>query len=190
MRGFDYVGKRVLFAARRSSSRSPSTSSSSARSRATQCLRSAAAQCTQAFKEYQRESWGSTSPSGSNTSSTSRTSPTGIWGSRCGRSSRSDQLWPPLKNTVAMVALGTLFSIVFGVARGRGLRVEARHLGRQGRPLERARVLLDAAPVARAPHGALRRRLVRPADGRDQRSNARDPGRRVVVGGLRRPPAT
>ena len=49
------------------------------------------------------------------------------------------ELVEPIKNSLPMIALGTLFAIVFGIARGGGRRVAARHGRRQGRPLHGAR---------------------------------------------------
>ena len=43
------------------------------------------------------------------------------------------ELWEPLKNTIPMVALGTLFSIVFGTLTGVISRLATGHRRRQGR---------------------------------------------------------
>ena len=79
------------------------------------------------------------------------------------------QLWQPLKNTLPMLLLGTLFSIVFGLITGvvaawrRGTLVEKLSV------LVRARVLLAADAVARDHADPLRGRAARPADERHQR---------------------
>src|SRR6187401_3304822 len=119
MRGFDYVGKRVLFAAvtvfvaitlnfvlfRTLSGDAVS---------ALRCR-----QCTQQFKEYQREQLGLDKSKWEQY----KLYLEDIAHGNMGKSLRSEQpvtreLWPPLKNTIAMVALGTVFSIVFGVLVG------------------------------------------------------------------------
>jgi ABC-type dipeptide/oligopeptide/nickel transport system permease component len=119
MRNADYVVKRVLFAAGtvfvaitlnfvlfRSLSGD-----------ATMALR--CRQCTQEFKEYQRRQLGLDK---------SKWAQYKIYlgdlaHGNLGRSLRTEEpvtnaLWGPVKNTVPMVALGTLFSIVFGIATG------------------------------------------------------------------------
>src|SRR4026208_1248953 len=115
MRGFDYVGKRGLFAAvtvfvaitlnfvlfRTLSGDAVS---------ALRCR-----QCTQAFKEYQRQQLGLDQSKWEQ----HQPPPHDLAHGNMGTSLRSEQpvtheLWPPLKNTMAMVALGTVFSIVCG----------------------------------------------------------------------------
>jgi peptide/nickel transport system permease protein len=119
MRGFDYVAKRIAFAlvtvfvAITLNFVLFRTLSGDAVS-ALRCR-----QCTKEFKEYQREQLGLDQ---------SKWEQYKIYLSDLahgdlGRSLRSEapvtqELWPPLKNTMPMVALGTLFSIVFGVLAG------------------------------------------------------------------------
>src|SRR3954447_3960633 len=115
MKGFDYVGKRMLFAALTVFVAITlnfvlfRTLSGDAVS-ALRCR-----QCTQAFKDYQRQELGLDK---------SKWEQYQIYlgdlaHGNFGRSLRSenpvwDELWPPLKNTIPMVALGTIFSIVLG----------------------------------------------------------------------------
>ena len=119
MRGIDYVVKRVLFAigtvfvAVTLNFLLFRTLSGDAVS-ALRCR-----QCTQEFKDYQRRSLGLDK---------SKWEQYKIYlgdlvQGDLGHSLRTEEpvteaLWEPLKNTVPMVALGTLFSIVFGVATG------------------------------------------------------------------------
>ncbi|HEX3256605.1 MAG TPA: ABC transporter permease [Gaiellaceae bacterium] len=119
MRGFDYVAKRIgfalvtVFVAITLNFVLFRTLSGDAVS-ALRCR-----QCTKQFKEYQREQLGLDQ---------SRWEQYKLYLSDLahgdlGKSLRSQapvtqELWPPLKNTVPMVALGTLFSIVFGVLAG------------------------------------------------------------------------
>jgi len=119
MRGIDYVVKRVLFAigtvfvAVTLNFLLFRTLSGDAVS-ALRCR-----QCTQEFKDYQRRSLGLDK---------SKWEQYKIYlgdlvQGDLGHSLRSEEpvtsaLWEPLKNTIPMVALGTLFSIVFGVATG------------------------------------------------------------------------
>ena len=119
MRGTDYVVKRVLFAigtvfvAVTLNFLLFRTLSGDAVS-ALRCR-----QCTQEFKDYQRRSLGLDK---------SKWEQDKIYlgdlvQGDLGHSLRSEEpvtsaLWEPLKNTIPMVALGTLFSIVFGVATG------------------------------------------------------------------------
>jgi peptide/nickel transport system permease protein len=119
MRGIDYVVKRVLFAigtvfvAVTLNFLLFRTLSGDAVS-ALRCR-----QCTQQFKDYQRRSLGLDK---------SKWEQYKIYlgdlvQGDLGHSLRSEEpvtqaLWEPLKNTIPMVALGTLFSIVFGVATG------------------------------------------------------------------------
>src|SRR6188508_172535 len=119
MRGFDYVAKRIAFAlitvfvAITLNFVLFRTLSGDAVS-ALRCR-----QCTKQFKEYQREQLGLDQ---------SKWEQYKIYLSDLahgdlGKSLRSEapvtrELWPPLKNTLPMVALGTLFSIVFGVLAG------------------------------------------------------------------------
>lgn len=119
MRGTDYVVKRVLFAIGtvfvaitlnfvlfRAVSGD-----------ATMALR--CRQCTQEFKEYQRQRLGLDKSKWEQY----RIYLGDLAHGNLGRSLRTEEpirsvLWEPLKNTVPMVALGTLFSIVFGIATG------------------------------------------------------------------------
>jgi ABC-type dipeptide/oligopeptide/nickel transport system permease component len=119
MRGFDFVAKRILFAALTVFVAITlnfvlfRTLSGDAVS-ALRCR-----QCTQQFKDYQREQLGLDK---------SKWQQYEIYlgdlaHGDMGKSLRSEapvtrELWPPLKNTVPMVALGTVFSIVFGVLAG------------------------------------------------------------------------
>ncbi len=119
MRGIDYVVKRVLFAigtvfvAVTLNFLLFRTLSGDAVS-ALRCR-----QCTQEFKDYQRRSLGLDK---------SKWEQYKIYlgdlvQGDLGHSLRSEEpvteaLWEPLKTTIPMVALGTLFSIVFGVATG------------------------------------------------------------------------
>ena len=110
-----------------------------------------------------------------------------------GKSLRSEQpvtreLWPPLKNTMAMVALGTVFSIVFGVLVGVVCAWRRGTWADKG-GLWSGLAFYSMPPQWLAPDCALRRRLVGPAHRRDQGSDPRDPRRCLLVGGLRRPHA-
>jgi len=119
MRGADYVVKRVLFALgtvfvaitlnfvlfRAISGDAVS---------ALRCR-----QCTQEFKEYQRRELGLDKSKWEQYTIYLRDLAHG----NMGRSLRTEEpvthvLWEPLKTTIPMVALGTLFAIVFGVATG------------------------------------------------------------------------
>jgi peptide/nickel transport system permease protein len=119
MRGIDYVVKRVLFALgtvfvaitlnfvlfRAISGDAVS---------ALRCR-----QCTQEFKEFQRRELGLDKSKWEQYSIYLGDLAQGDMG----RSLRTEEpvtsiLWEPLKNTVPMVALGTLFAIVFGIATG------------------------------------------------------------------------
>lgn len=119
MRGADYVVKRVLFALgtvfvavtlnfvlfRAISGDAVS---------ALRCR-----QCTQEFKDYQRRELGLDKSKWQQYEIYLRDLVHG----NMGRSLRTEEpvtgiLWPAMKNTVPMVALGTLFSIIFGVATG------------------------------------------------------------------------
>jgi len=76
-------------------------------------------QCTQEFKQYQRKQLGLDKSKWEQY----RIYLGDLAHGNLGRSLRTEEpvtgiLWPALKNTVPMVALGTLFSIVFGVATG------------------------------------------------------------------------
>jgi len=119
MRGFDYLAKRVFFAvitvfvAITLNFVLFRTLSGDAVS-ALRCR-----QCTQQFKDYQRQQLGLDE---------SRWEQYKLYLSDLahgdlGRSLRSEapvttEIWPPIKNTMAMVALGTAFSIVLGVLVG------------------------------------------------------------------------
>jgi ABC-type dipeptide/oligopeptide/nickel transport system permease component len=119
MRGFDYLAKRVFFAvitvfvAITLNFVLFRTLSGDAVS-ALRCR-----QCTQQFKDYQRQQLGLDE---------SRWEQCKLYLSDLahgdlGRSLRSEapvttEIWPPIKNTMAMVALGTAFSIVLGVLVG------------------------------------------------------------------------
>jgi peptide/nickel transport system permease protein len=119
MRGFDYVGKRILFAALTVLVAITlnfvlfRTLSGDAVS-ALRCR-----QCTAQFKAYQREQLGLDK---------SKWQQYEIYlgdlaHGDLGKSLRSEapvtrELWPPLKNTLPMVALGTIFSIVIGILVG------------------------------------------------------------------------
>ncbi|HEX5470180.1 MAG TPA: ABC transporter permease [Gaiellaceae bacterium] len=119
MRGFDYVGKRILFAlltvfvAITLNFVLFRTLSGDAVS-ALRCR-----QCTQAFKDYQREQLGLDKSKWEQY----KLYLGDLAHGDMGKSLRSEgavthELWAPIKNTVPMVALGTLFSIVFGVLAG------------------------------------------------------------------------
>ena len=76
-------------------------------------------QCTQEFKEYQRKQLGLDKSKWEQY----RIYLGDLAQGDLGRSLRTEEpvrsvLWEPLKNTVPMVALGTLFAIVFGIATG------------------------------------------------------------------------
>jgi ABC-type dipeptide/oligopeptide/nickel transport system permease component len=119
MRGFDFVAKRILFAALTVFVAITlnfvlfRTLSGDAVS-ALRCR-----QCTQAFKDYQREQLGLDK---------SKWQQYAIYlddlaHGNMGKSLRSEapvthELWEPIKNTVPMVALGTVFSIIFGILAG------------------------------------------------------------------------
>ncbi|MEO8289870.1 MAG: ABC transporter permease [Gaiellaceae bacterium] len=119
MRGLDYVGKRLLFAALTVVVAITlnfvlfRTLSGDAVS-ALRCR-----QCTAQFKEYQRQELGLDNSKWEQY----RIYLVDLAHGNLGKSLRSEapvtgELWPPLKNTVPMVALGTFFSIVFGVLVG------------------------------------------------------------------------
>jgi ABC-type dipeptide/oligopeptide/nickel transport system permease component len=119
MRGFDYVAKRIAFAlvtvfvAITLNFVLFRTLSGDAVS-ALRCR-----QCTKQFKEYQRAQLGLDQSKWEQY----KLYLGDLAHGDLGRSLRSEapvtrELWPPLKNTVPMVALGTLFSIVFGVLAG------------------------------------------------------------------------
>jgi len=119
MRGTDYVVKRVLFAIGtvfvaitlnfvlfRAVSGD-----------ATMALR--CRQCTQEFRDYQRRRLGLDKSKWEQY----RIYLGDLAHGNLGRSLRTEEpirsvLWEPLKNTVPMVALGTLFAMVFGIATG------------------------------------------------------------------------
>jgi peptide/nickel transport system permease protein len=76
-------------------------------------------QCTQEFKNYQRQQLGLDKSKWEQY----RIYLGDLAHGNLGRSLRTEEpvtgiLWPALKNTVPMIALGTLFAIVFGVATG------------------------------------------------------------------------
>ena len=80
-----------------------------------------------------------------------------------GRSLRTEEpvtsvLWEPIKTTVPMVALGTLFAIVFGVATGVVAAWRRGTAADKACALGRPQLLLDAAAVARPRDRALHRR--------------------------------
>jgi ABC-type dipeptide/oligopeptide/nickel transport system permease component len=119
MRGLDYVGKRVLFAlltvfvAITLNFVLFRTLSGDAVS-ALRCR-----QCTAQFKEYQRRELGLDKSKWEQY----RIYLADLAHVDLGKSLRSEnavtnELWPPLKNTLPMVALGTIFSIVFGTLVG------------------------------------------------------------------------
>jgi ABC-type dipeptide/oligopeptide/nickel transport system permease component len=119
MRGFDYVAKRIgfalvtVFVAITLNFVLFRTLSGDAVS-ALRCR-----QCTKQFKEYQREQLGLDQSKWEQY----KLYLSDLAHGDLGKSLRSQapvtqELWPPLKNTVPMVALGTLFSIVFGVLAG------------------------------------------------------------------------
>jgi ABC-type dipeptide/oligopeptide/nickel transport system permease component len=119
MHGFDYVGKRILFAALTVVFAVTinfvlfRTLSGDAVS-ALRCR-----QCTEQFKEYQRHELGLDKSkweqyeiymadlAQGNLGRSVRTQDT-VW----------NELWPAIKNTIPMVALGTIFSIFFGILVG------------------------------------------------------------------------
>ena len=68
------------------------------------------------------------------------------------------ELVEPLKNTLPMIALGTLFAIVFGTLTGVVSAWRRDTVLDKGRPLDVARLLLDADAVARPAADPLRRR--------------------------------
>jgi ABC-type dipeptide/oligopeptide/nickel transport system permease component len=119
MRGFDYLAKRLLFAAMTVFVAITlnfvlfRTLSGDAVS-ALRCR-----QCTQAFKDYQRQQLGLDESKWQQY----KLYLSDLAHGDMGRSLRSEapvttEIWPPIKNTMAMVALGTLFSIVLGVLVG------------------------------------------------------------------------
>jgi ABC-type dipeptide/oligopeptide/nickel transport system permease component len=119
MRGFDYVAKRIgfalvtVFVAITLNFVLFRTLSGDAVS-ALRCR-----QCTKQFKEYQREQLGLDQSKWEQY----KLYLSDLAHGDLGKSLRSEapvtrELWPPLKNTVPMVALGTLFSIVLGVLAG------------------------------------------------------------------------
>jgi ABC-type dipeptide/oligopeptide/nickel transport system permease component len=119
MRSFDYVAKRVLFAALTVFVAITlnfvlfRTLSGDAVS-ALRCR-----QCTAQFKAYQREQLGLDKSQWEQYTIYLQ----GLAHGDMGKSLRSEapvtqELWAPLKNTISMVALGTLFSIVFGILIG------------------------------------------------------------------------
>jgi ABC-type dipeptide/oligopeptide/nickel transport system permease component len=119
MRSFDFVAKRVLFAALTVFVAITlnfvlfRTLSGDAVS-ALRCR-----QCTAQFKAYQREQLGLDKSKWEQYTIYLQ----GLAHGDMGKSLRSErpvteELWQPLKNTIPMVALGTLFSIVFGILIG------------------------------------------------------------------------
>jgi ABC-type dipeptide/oligopeptide/nickel transport system permease component len=119
MRGFDYVAKRIAFALvtvfvaitlnfvlfRALSGDAVS---------ALRCR-----QCTQAFKDYQREQLGLDKSKWEQYQLYLADLVHGDMGkSLRSQAAVTHELWEPLKNTVPMVALGTFFSIVFGILAG------------------------------------------------------------------------
>jgi ABC-type dipeptide/oligopeptide/nickel transport system permease component len=119
MRGFDYLAKRLFFAAvtvfvaitlnfvlfRTLSGDAVS---------ALRCR-----QCTQQFKEYQREQLGLDQSKWEQY----KLYLSDLAHGDLGRSLRSEapvttEIWPPIRNTMAMVALGTAFSVFFGILVG------------------------------------------------------------------------
>jgi ABC-type dipeptide/oligopeptide/nickel transport system permease component len=119
MRSFDFVAKRVLFAvvtvfvAITLNFVLFRTLSGDAVS-ALRCR-----QCTKEFKEYQREQLGLDKSKVEQYKVYLEDLAHGDMGKSL-RSERpvTEELWAPLKNTIPMVALGTLFSIVFGILIG------------------------------------------------------------------------
>jgi len=119
MRGFDYLAKRLFFAAMTVFVAITlnfvlfRTLSGDAVS-ALRCR-----QCTQAFKEYQREQLGLDQSRWEQY----KLYLTDLAHGDLGRSLRSEapvttEIWPPIRNTMAMVALGTVFSILLGILVG------------------------------------------------------------------------
>jgi ABC-type dipeptide/oligopeptide/nickel transport system permease component len=119
MRGFDYLAKRVFFAvitvfvAITLNFVLFRTLSGDAVS-ALRCR-----QCTQQFKDYQRQQLGLDESKWEQY----QLYLSDLAHGDLGRSLRSEapvttEIWPPIKNTMAMVALGTAFSIVLGVLVG------------------------------------------------------------------------
>jgi ABC-type dipeptide/oligopeptide/nickel transport system permease component len=119
MRGFDYLGKRILFAALTVLVAITlnfvlfRTLSGDALS-ALRCR-----QCSAQFKAYQREELGLDKSKWAQY----RIYLGDLAHGNLGKSLRSEdavthELWAPIKNTVPMVALGTLFSILFGILAG------------------------------------------------------------------------
>jgi peptide/nickel transport system permease protein len=119
MRGFDYLAKRLFFAAMTVFVAITlnfvlfRTLSGDAVS-ALRCR-----QCTQAFKEYQREQLGLDQSKWEQY----KLYLADLAHGDLGRSLRSEapvttQIWPPIRNTMAMVALGTVFSILLGILVG------------------------------------------------------------------------
>jgi ABC-type dipeptide/oligopeptide/nickel transport system permease component len=119
MRGFDYLAKRVFFAvitvivAITLNFVLFRTLSGDAVS-ALRCR-----QCTQQFKDYQRQQLGLDESKWEQY----KLYLSDLAHGDLGRSLRSEapvttEIWPPIKNTMAMVALGTAFSIVLGVLVG------------------------------------------------------------------------
>jgi ABC-type dipeptide/oligopeptide/nickel transport system permease component len=119
MRGFDYLGKRILFAALTVFVAITlnfvlfRTLSGDALS-ALRCR-----QCSAQFKAYQREELGLDESKWAQY----RIYLVDLAHGNLGKSLRSEdavthELWAPIKNTVPMVALGTVFSIIFGILAG------------------------------------------------------------------------
>jgi ABC-type dipeptide/oligopeptide/nickel transport system permease component len=119
MRGFDYLGKRILFAALTVFVAITlnfvlfRTLSGDALS-ALRCR-----QCSAQFKAYQREELGLDKSKWAQY----RIYLGDLAHGNLGKSLRSEdavthELWAPIKNTVPMVALGTVFSIIFGILAG------------------------------------------------------------------------
>ena len=95
-------------------------------------------QCSAEFKEYQREELGLDKSKWEQYQLYLRTSPTGTSASRCARSSRSAMSSGRRSRTRCRWSRSGRSSRSSSASLvGRGLRVAARHLGRQGRPLER-----------------------------------------------------
>ena len=119
MRGFDYLGKRILFAALTVFVAITlnfvlfRTLSGDALS-ALRCR-----QCSAQFKAYQREELGLDKSKWAQY----RIYLGDLAHGNLGKSLRREdavthELWAPIKNTVPMVALGTVFSIIFGILAG------------------------------------------------------------------------
>ena len=96
--------------------------------------------CTQDFKEFQRRELGLDKSKWEQYQIYLVDLAHGDWAARSAPRSRSRSvLWEPLKNTVPMVALGTLFAIVFGIATGVIAAWRRGHGSGQGGALGRTR---------------------------------------------------